>query len=191
MFHWSRGSTLCFSLWGTRVQSPVGYFCETRIPLLALSRRNWWPWRDWSLWPRLRRASSWTITRPSCRQCDNPTWSHRALLSRFHAVCRSSLRLHNRHGRLLGGGEPYWEPATSLRSYHVSLVQWVNPLLPVMRDLGSIPRRGTYRYVYETRILLLALSRYSTHFTWGTLFIGTHRLLWMSQVPFRHGEIKV
>jgi hypothetical protein len=32
------------------------------------------------------------------------------------------------------------EPAISLQSYTVSLVQWVNPLLPVMRDLHSIPR---------------------------------------------------
>ncbi len=44
---------------------------------------HWWPRRDWSLWPRLRRASSWTVTRPSCWQCDNPTWSHTALLSGF------------------------------------------------------------------------------------------------------------
>jgi hypothetical protein len=53
----------------------------------------WWPWRDWSfVWPRLRRASSRTITRPSCRQCDNPTWSHTVLSFRFHARCRSPLR---------------------------------------------------------------------------------------------------
>ncbi len=38
------------------------------------------------------------------------------------------------------GGEPCREPAISLHSYTVSLVQWVNPLLRVMRDLGSIPR---------------------------------------------------
>jgi hypothetical protein len=49
-----------------------------------------WPQGDWSLWPCLRRASSRTITRPSCRQCDNPTWSHTALLSWFHVRCRSS-----------------------------------------------------------------------------------------------------
>jgi hypothetical protein len=36
------------------------------------------------------------------------------------------------------------EPAISLHSYHVSLVQWTNPLLPVTRDLGSNPRGGTY-----------------------------------------------
>jgi hypothetical protein len=46
---------------------------------------HWWPWRDWSLWPLLRWTLSRTVTRPLCRQCDNPTWSHSALLSRFHA----------------------------------------------------------------------------------------------------------
>jgi hypothetical protein len=39
-------------------------------------------------------------------QCDNPTWSHTALLSGFHARCRSSFRLHNQHSLLLGGGGP-------------------------------------------------------------------------------------
>ncbi len=64
---------------------------------------HWWPWRYWSLWPRLQQASSQTVTRPSCQQCDNPTWSHTALLSWFHAHCRSSFRLHNRNSQLLGG----------------------------------------------------------------------------------------
>jgi hypothetical protein len=34
------------------------------------------------------------------------------------------------------------EPAISLHSHHVSLVQWTNPLLPVTRDLGSNPLGG-------------------------------------------------
>jgi hypothetical protein len=48
------------------------------------------------------------------------------------------------------------EPAISLHSHHVSLVQWTNRLLPIMRDSGSIPRG----YLCETGILLLAMSRY-------------------------------
>ncbi len=36
--HWSGGSTLCFPSWGTQVQSPGGYLCETGILLSALSR---------------------------------------------------------------------------------------------------------------------------------------------------------
>jgi hypothetical protein len=51
----------------------------------------------------------------------------------------------------------YREPAISLQSQHVSLVQWTNPLLPVTRDLGSKPL-GVY--LCETEFLLLALSRY-------------------------------
>ncbi len=98
---------------------------------------HWWPRRDWSLWPCLRWALSCTITRPSCQQCDNPTWSHTALLSQFHTHCMS-FRLHNRHSRLLGGS-----PVESLQSHclhTMSLVQWTTRLLPVMRDSGSIPR---------------------------------------------------
>jgi hypothetical protein len=37
-------------------------------------------------------------------------------------------------------GYPCGEPAISLHSHHVSLVQWTTCLLPVMRDPGSIPR---------------------------------------------------
>ncbi len=37
-FHWSSGPPVCFPSWGTRVQSPGGHLCETRILLLALSR---------------------------------------------------------------------------------------------------------------------------------------------------------
>ncbi len=43
-------------------------------------------------------------------------------------------------------GEPCGEPAISLHSHHVSLVQWTTRLLPVTRDPGSNPRGvgGTY-----------------------------------------------
>ncbi len=36
------------------------------------------------------------------------------------------------------------EPAISLHSHHVSLVQWTTRLIPVTRDLGSNPQGGTY-----------------------------------------------
>jgi hypothetical protein len=49
------------------------------------------------------------------------------------------------------------EPAISLHSHHVSLVQWTTCLLPVTMDPGSNPLGG---YLCETGILLLALSRY-------------------------------
>jgi hypothetical protein len=40
------------------------------------------------------------------------------------------------------GGEPCGEPAISLHSHHVSLVQWSTRLLPVTRDPGSKPLGG-------------------------------------------------
>ncbi len=42
------------------------------------------------------------------------------------------------------GGEPCGEPAISLHSHHVSLVQWTARLLLVTRDPGSNPKGGTY-----------------------------------------------
>jgi hypothetical protein len=119
---------------------------------------HWWPRRDWSTWPRLRWASSRTITWPSCRQCDNPTWSHTALLSRFHARCRSSFRLHNRRRRLLGGGRR--SPIESLQFHCIHTMSHWSSGLPV-----CFPSCGTWvqspgGYLCETRILLLVLSCY-------------------------------
>ncbi len=71
-----------------------GTYVKPGFPVSVVSL-YWWPRCDWSLWPRLRWASSRTVTRPLWRQCDNPTWSHTTLLSQFHARCRSSFWLHN------------------------------------------------------------------------------------------------
>ncbi len=103
---------------------------------------HWWPWCDRSsLQPRLRRASSQTVTRPSCQQCDNPTWSHTA----FQSPVSRSLQVllpASQPTESAAGGEPCGEPAISLHSHHVSLVQWTNPMLPITRDLGSKPLGG-------------------------------------------------
>ncbi len=69
-----------------------------------------------------------------------------------------------------GGGELYGEPAISLHSYTVPLVQWFTRLLPVMRDPGSIPRG----YLCETGILLSALSRYKIALKYRFLKIVTN-----------------
>jgi hypothetical protein len=139
MSHWSSGLPICFLSQGTQVQIPLGVFMWNWGSPVSVVLLHWWPRHDWSLWPRLRRASSRTVTRPSCWRCDNPTWSHTAFLSRFHTRCRSPSRLH----RLLGG-EPCGEPAISLHSHHVSLVQWTTRLLPITRDLGSNSLGSTY-----------------------------------------------
>ncbi len=108
---------------GLRFKSPRGYLCETRILIVLL---HWWPRRDRSSWPCLRRSLSRTITRPSCRQCDNTTWSHTAFLSRFHACCRSPFRLHNRRSCLLGG-----IPVESLQSHFILTMSHWSSGLPV------------------------------------------------------------
>jgi hypothetical protein len=82
---------------------PRGILIWIRDSPVSVVSLHWWPRCDWLLWPRLRRALSWTVTKLSCRQYDNPTWSHTALLSQFHTRCRSSFQVHNRHSRLLGG----------------------------------------------------------------------------------------
>jgi hypothetical protein len=122
------------------------------VSVVSLHR---WPQRDWSLWPRLRRALSQTITRLSCRQCENPTWSHTAVLSQFHARCRSSFQLHNWHRRLLGGS-----PVENLPSHFIHTMSHWSSGLPV-----CFPSRGTRvqypgGYLCEIKILLLALSCY-------------------------------
>jgi hypothetical protein len=88
-----------------------------------------------------RALSPTTVTRPSCWQCDSPTWSHTALLSRFHAHCRSPFWLHNRRSRLLGGS-----PVESLQSHMIlTMSHWssgLTCLLPATRVTGSNPLGG-------------------------------------------------
>ncbi len=66
--------------------------------------------------------------------------------------------VHGAHTRASGMYlVPCGEPAISLHSHHVSMVQWTTRLLPVLGYLGSNPLWGT---LCETGILLLALSHY-------------------------------
>jgi hypothetical protein len=124
--HWSSAQPICFLSWGTRVQSPGGSLCKTGILLLAFSCYIGDPHvidHCGLVWGGLCPQTCW--------QCDNPTWSHTALLSRLHTRCSSSFRLHN---HIVGfWGEPCGEPAISLNSHTVPLVQWSTRLLSVMR----------------------------------------------------------
>jgi hypothetical protein len=102
------------------------------------------------------RASSRTVTRPSCRQCNNPTWSHTAYLSRFHTCCRSPFRLHNHRIGCWGGA--LWR-ACNLTSFSSCLT---GPVDYLFASCHKGPRfKSTGGYLCETGILLLALSRYS------------------------------
>jgi hypothetical protein len=169
MSHWSSGLPVCFSSQGPRFKTPVGRLMWNRDSPVSLVSLHWWPRCDWSsLWPRLRLASSRTITRPSCRQCDNPTWSHTAFLSWFHARCRSPFRLHNRQSRLLGGS-----PVDSLQSHFILTMSHWSSGLPVCFLSQESRFKSPGGYLCETGILLLVLSCYSTF-----LYIGLPSLLW-------------
>jgi hypothetical protein len=140
--------------------NPLGGLMWNRDSPARIVSLHWWPWRDWSsLQPRLRRASSQTVTRNPCRQCDNPTWSHTAFLSRFHARCRSFFQLHNRRSRLLGG-----RPVECLQSHFIlTMSHWSSGLTL------CFPWQGTWVQIpwgdlFETGILLLVSSRYTPKF---------------------------
>ncbi len=139
-------------------KSPGRILVWNRDSPVSIVSLHWWPWRDWSfLWPRLRRASSLTVTRPSCWQCDNLIWSHTALLSRFHAHCRFPFQLHNRRSRLLGGA--LWR-ACNLTTFSPCLTGSVDyPFASSHKGPGFKSPGG---YFCETGILLLVLSRFKT-----------------------------
>jgi hypothetical protein len=151
MSHWSSRLPVCFQSQGTQVQIPWAVLMLNQDSPVSVVLLHWWPRRDWSsLWPRLRRALSQTVTRPSCRQCDNPTWSHTAFQSLFHGRCRSPFLPHNWRNRLLGGS-----PVESLQPCLTGPVDY----------LFASPHKGPRfkspgGYLCKTGILLLALSRY-------------------------------
>jgi hypothetical protein len=137
---------------------PLAGLMWNRDSPVSVVSLHWWPWRDWSiLWPRLRQASPRTITRPSCRQCDNPTWSHTALLSRFQTRCRSPFRLHNRQSWLLGGS-----PVENLQSHFILIMSHWSSGLPICFPSEGPGFKNPWGDLCETGILLLALSCYTT-----------------------------
>jgi hypothetical protein len=138
---------------GSKPQDGTLWNRDSPVSVVSL---HWWPQRDGSfLWLRLRRALSRTITSSSCWQCDNPTWSHTALLSRFHTRCRSPFRLHNRQSQLLGGS-----PVESLQSdFILTMYHWSRGLPVCFLSQGTWVQ-NPWGALCETGILLLALSRH-------------------------------
>jgi hypothetical protein len=74
MSHWSSGLPICFLSQGTQNQITRGVLMWNQDSPVSVVSLHWWPRCDWSLWSGLSRASSQTVTRPSCQQCDNPTY---------------------------------------------------------------------------------------------------------------------
>jgi hypothetical protein len=141
-FHWSSGSTRIIPVMRGLGSITRGVFIWNRDSPVSVVSLHWWPRRYWSLWPHLKQASSRTVTRLLYWQCDDPTWSHTALLSWFHARCKSSFRLHNWHSRLLGGA--LWIACNFSAFIHSSTGPVVHPFASCHEAPGFNPQGGTY-----------------------------------------------
>jgi hypothetical protein len=136
MSHWSSGLTLCSHHKRPGFKSPGGYLGETGILLLALSRYigdpNVIDHHCSLVWGRL------------CPKLSLGPWAENVIipLDLTQLFCTDFTLAagppssFTTDGVGCWGGEPCGEPAISLHSHHVSLVQWTN--------LGSNPLEGTY-----------------------------------------------
>jgi hypothetical protein len=120
---------------------------------------------------------------PNCHyaviQCDNNTWSCTALLSRFHARCRSSFWLHNDIVGCWGGA--LWRACNLTAFIPSSTGPVVHPFASRHEGPGFNHQGG---YLCGTRVPLLVLSGYK-------LVISSESLtphLWMRQKTFAFGE---
>ncbi len=120
--------------------NPQGVLIWNQDSPVSVVSLHWWPRRDWSLWPRLSQASSRTITRPSCWQCDHPTWSHTAFLYRFAAGPPSGFTTD-----IVGcWGGALWR-ACNLTAFIHSLIGPVGqPFASHHEGPGFNPKGGTY-----------------------------------------------
>ncbi len=103
MSHWSSGLTCLLPATRVTGSNPLGGLMWNRDSPVSLSRYI----GDPNVIDHQQGFAPPTVTRPSCRQCHSPTWSHTAFLFQFHARCRSPFWLHNRRNRLLGGNCHY------------------------------------------------------------------------------------
>ncbi len=92
------------------------------------------------------------------------TQNHRSENSNMFYRCKRSFEERQHCG----------EPAISLHSHHASMFQWTTRLLPVMRDLGSIPR-GALMYVKHSPVSVVSLHWWPRH-DWS-LWPGLRRAL--------------
>ncbi len=155
MSHWSSGLPVCFPSQGTQVQIPRGYLCETGILLLAMScyisdpdvidhHCLVWgrPHPELSLGPRADNVIfPLDLTQLSC-----PGFTLDAGLPSGFTTDGVSC-----------WGEPCEEPAISLLSHHVSLVQWTTCLLPVTGDPGSNPQ-GVLMWKRDSPVSIVSLQ---------------------------------
>ncbi len=126
---------LASSYKGPRFKSPGGYLCETGILLLAMSRYISDPavidHFCGLIWGGRR-------PKPSLGSCADNLDLTQLFCSCFTLAVGLPSGFTTTESA--AGGEPCWEPAISLHSHHVSLVQWTTCLLPVTRTQVQIPR---------------------------------------------------
>jgi hypothetical protein len=155
--HWSSGLPVffCFQSWGTRVQSPGEYLCETRIILLVLSRYIADPdtsdhcglvWGGLRPKPLLGRRADNVIIPLDLTQLCCPGFTLAA--GPPSGFTTDIVRCW---------GEPCGEPAILMHSHHVSLVQWTTRLLPFMRNRGSIPS-GVFMWNQDSPVSVVSLQ---------------------------------
>jgi hypothetical protein len=147
---------------GPRFKSPGRYLRETRILLLALSRYIGDPdvidnfcglvWGGLRPEPSLGPRADNVIIPLDLTQLFFPSFT---------------LAAGPPSGFTTNGvgcwGEPCGEPAISLHSHHVSLVQSTTGLLPVTRDLGSKPLGG---FMWNRDSLVSDVSLQNHYFSW-------------------------
>jgi hypothetical protein len=157
MSHWSSGLPICFLSQGTQVQIPRGVLLWNRDFPISIVSLPWYPdvidhcglvWGEPHPEPSLGPPADNVIIPLDLTQLSCPGFTLAAGLPSGFSTDRVGC-----------WGKPYGEPAISLHSHHVSLVQWTTGLLPITRDPGSDPQ--------ETEILLLALSRYTVFLSAG------------------------
>jgi hypothetical protein len=163
MSHWSSGLPICFLSQGTQAQIPRGVLMWNRDSPVSVVSLHWWPRRDSNHWlcrPSLGASlgSLPTMCKPGT------TWSQSSSVLVLLPASQPT--------ESASGGEPCEEPAVSLHSHHVSLVQVDYPF-PSCHKGPEFKSPGGY--YCETRILLLALSCYkSLNFANNHLYISIY-----------------
>jgi hypothetical protein len=153
MSHWSSGLPVFFPSQGTQgprtqVQSPGGYeyLCETGILLFAVSCYNGDPYViDQFCGLVCSGLHPESLLGHHANNVIIPLDLTQALLSWFHARCRSSFRLHNQRSPLLGGN-----PVESLQSHFILTMSHWSSGLPVSFLSQGTPVQSPGGYLCET-----------------------------------------
>ncbi len=153
MSHWSSGLPVCFRHKGPGFKSLGGVLMSNRDSPVSVVSLHWWPWGDWSLWPHpkpsLGPSADNVIIPLDLTQLSYPGFTL--------AVGLPSGFTTNGVGCWVGA---LWR-ACNLTSISPCLTGPVDyPFASCHKGPGFKSPGG---YLCGTRILLLALSRYSMH----------------------------